>query len=1271
MEPLDKNYLSLQFWNKIHEKTGTEFQSFFENIMEKAYPHFQKIRPYGNEGDGGNDGYRPDEGIYYQVYAPQNPQEKEATAAQKLKDDFQKLMKSGWDQISNVKAYNFVYNDKKCGVTMKIEEALAELKKDNSTIQFGKLLSTDLETIFFTLNKEQLLALGFNVDSTKAVSLAREYLKKLETDLDRENAEFVQKALTNLKDIIEALQDEGLGLDFEILECRTLQKLEKRIEAKDKYQNICTRYPNDPRAFLYLAEIYIDDGNFEENESLLEKAGKINDSYWLFKLEKLIRELRLGNKIDPKSIDENTFPSEPTIKSHFYRVYSFFVEQSGDQEKTDSFIERAIKLNPDKFNNYNAKLSILIGRVHGQKDREALMNEASKILPEFDAIEEKIAEWGNLNTRNRAMLNVKKMHLFHILENVRELEQVAPKTFELLLECYFDSVIDEALVELLLPISLPENDLKRLLKYLQEADNKFSDSLAKMVIIQFLHKSTLLTEGKNFFEEVKKEKALEFIDNLQNKKYDEAWEYLKDDLRFAVAVANSAKDFPDLRKKIIENLPGDGSIQKEKLLLLLNYDQQNIDEAFELLKGFDLSNLSYFECRPILEIAQQKKAWDFVVKILEQLLNHEKDEKIALQLKLQLFTANLNLGKFPEVIRIGEGIIANAKEINLLDDQNKEIVLGQTLWVRMKRSEYAEAKELLEKYQNFSKTFEFKIGVEAEVYLKNKEAEKALDSVVSGIQILKTPTPEEYGRLFIFFTELGNLIDFPLVASDKVEVNCFVKFKDQERWYFIGDEEELDATKILTDNERHSLFLDKKVGDKVVFENKYSSREEEHTIENILPIEKYILWQCMHHAQELSMQKRWGMMEMIEVPTTGDTIDPQYLIARMEDIKKSRGDFFDLYCKENLPLAFLALNQGGLTEAFGCIINENKGFIKFSSGDLAEINQQKEVAKKMINGNPFYLDGTSALVLSETGNLERVRKHLPNLKVPQSVITLLLELKEKFRYSSGQTGHLGYAQGQLRFSSIDQEKRDRLQENFAKSISLLEENPDNIEAISNASKMDCFSEQKIPAELCDACILAQKEEAIVLTEDFLYLKANELETKKNAPDYCSTFALMRVLYEDNKITFDDYLAYFAYLSSYRFRFLPINTDDISKAVFGDGAITTIAPEKIKQLNFPLTLSEEYGVPFDTAFLVVGKFVIRILVDDAILPEFAERIFIEVLENFPTDKDKRSLGQMFIRVSVQAINKMNQRFTVGTETQEKVDRLIQVAELYRNKKFLID
>ena len=99
MKDIDKKYLLLQFWDKVHQKSAAEFQSFFEDIMQKAYPTFQKIRPYGKEGDRGNDGYRPDKGIYYQVYSPRNPNEKEAEAAQKFKNNFRFKRENEWNQL--------------------------------------------------------------------------------------------------------------------------------------------------------------------------------------------------------------------------------------------------------------------------------------------------------------------------------------------------------------------------------------------------------------------------------------------------------------------------------------------------------------------------------------------------------------------------------------------------------------------------------------------------------------------------------------------------------------------------------------------------------------------------------------------------------------------------------------------------------------------------------------------------------------------------------------------------------------------------------------------------------------------------------------------------------------------------------------------------------------------------------------------------------------------------------------------------------------------
>src|SRR5262249_12338758 len=161
--------------------------------------------------------------------------------------------KDGWDKIATIKELDFVYNDKGSGLTIKLEEAKAELKAANPSIEFKIFTTKNLEEIFFRLNNDQILSLGFDVDSRNAIQSARDYLGKLDAELDKESGEFVLRALRNIKDIIVDQQDEALFLDYEVVEARALQKNEDVQEAREKLNNILKRYPHDPRAPLHLA----------------------------------------------------------------------------------------------------------------------------------------------------------------------------------------------------------------------------------------------------------------------------------------------------------------------------------------------------------------------------------------------------------------------------------------------------------------------------------------------------------------------------------------------------------------------------------------------------------------------------------------------------------------------------------------------------------------------------------------------------------------------------------------------------------------------------------------------------------------------------------------------------------------------------------------------------------------------------------------------------------------------------------------------------------
>ena len=442
------------------------------------------------------------------------------------------------------------------------------------------------------------------------------------------------------------------------------------------------------------------------------------------------------------------------------------------------------------------------------------------------------------------------------------------------------------------------------------------------------------------------------------------------------------------------------------------------------------------------ELLSRRKAWDFEILILEKLLEKEKAEKGIFNLKLELFTANFNLKKFPETISIGEDLLRENSDKNFLDLRNKEALLVNTVIACFERGKvdeevFKKAKSIIEKYPLESPSFEYKAGIEAEVYLNNNEPELALQSIVEGIKTRKTLSSQEYVKLyFLLAVKIGNQLPMSLDSLDRVTDNTFVKLSNSNNWYFIGNENELDAIGISATNNRYKSFIDKMVDDVVAFEGKYSSRSHEERIELIFSIEKYILWQAVQTFQKLGGEGNLEGIDMIEIPKMGDTIDPQYLLKFMEDLHKRTEPLFDLYIKNNVPLAMLAVSEGGLIGAIGLIQNDGKGFINFSVGALDELEKQKEVAKRVVEENTqFYIDGTSALILSEIGLLQKIYAYLPGLKVSQPVINMLAEIANRFRYIPGQTGDtMGYSKGKIILSSIGQDKRELLQANFQSSI---------------------------------------------------------------------------------------------------------------------------------------------------------------------------------------------------------------------------------------------
>lgn len=75
-----------KFSLEFRSLTGTEFQSLFTAVMQRRYPgDFQKVKPWGRQGDKKCDGYQPSLDRVFQVYAPE--QMVSTTAVSKINED--------------------------------------------------------------------------------------------------------------------------------------------------------------------------------------------------------------------------------------------------------------------------------------------------------------------------------------------------------------------------------------------------------------------------------------------------------------------------------------------------------------------------------------------------------------------------------------------------------------------------------------------------------------------------------------------------------------------------------------------------------------------------------------------------------------------------------------------------------------------------------------------------------------------------------------------------------------------------------------------------------------------------------------------------------------------------------------------------------------------------------------------------------------------------------------------------------------------------------
>ncbi|TYT75681.1 hypothetical protein [Desulfobotulus mexicanus] len=147
-----------KFKLKVLQSNGTQYEMFFNEVMKNACHEFQSVKPHGNIGDRGNDGWIQRTGAYFQVYAPEELFKNTEAAKKKVKSDFITL-KAYWEQISPIRSFFYVVNDKFQGVSPHISLVLEEIKSENNLEKTGVFSTSNLESVLFRLPQESICSL--------------------------------------------------------------------------------------------------------------------------------------------------------------------------------------------------------------------------------------------------------------------------------------------------------------------------------------------------------------------------------------------------------------------------------------------------------------------------------------------------------------------------------------------------------------------------------------------------------------------------------------------------------------------------------------------------------------------------------------------------------------------------------------------------------------------------------------------------------------------------------------------------------------------------------------------------------------------------------------------------------------------------------------------------------------------------------------------------------------------------------------------------------
>lgn len=652
------------------------------------------------------------------------------------------------------------------------------------------------------------------------------------------------------------------------------------------------------------------------------------------------------------------------------------------------------------------------------------------------------------------------------------------------------------------------------------------------------------------------------------------------------------------------------------------------EEAIRLIASMDINTMLPLPLTRIVKIAWQEKVWRLFVPAAKKLCEFDIPAEYKTELHAKLAIALQHEGDDSAAISFAEMALENR---TALGDQNAETIIILCANSNYLLGSADKAVEVFSKH-NAPPSFALKL-TEAQMLLRtqrNDKREKAAEKVIEGFLLAENFDD----RTFVSAFEILNGINSEAIAAfTEAKAGSYIKIEDLG-WIYLGDPTNALGAIPVSSGANYEAIIGKAATESILWPpDKYSKPGKTRKMIYILSAIGYLSARAAEGLENLANRGNDAVWSVQALKEDG-SLDLETLKAFLNETNKSSNDFFETYSNSVLPLGFLASIERDLAKAISKITSEDRGFIRCNDGSNADIQRQQIAAKAVIEGSPCVMDGLTALVLAEGNLLQAVLEAVPHMEAPMSVIRYLRKLATDLDSVSGSVGRGSYVGGNFKFVPREENREKEFRKKLIDAASMLDKLPNkSIGRIFEDDDNDEKSLQRqIPACLIDALYLARNKGALLLTDDGIMPKAFEITEKKTPPQNVSSLAIVKVLLEQRKISFSQYLNYYSLLAGYRYHLLPISVGDLTDAVMPKtGGLVVFEPRNIEYLRIQLTLSTAYGVDEAVALKIIAGFLSHLIADDTIPEELADTTFAYTIVNFFGQRESRQQAEVLLQV----------------------------------------